>query len=221
MGQGLHDFADGRESHACFRTQQFEGGNGVAAQGVEYALGIGRAAPGGLYVLAILLEQFDQPLRGLHGALRGLRHTFEEKVDPGFPVAIGAHPVEQLVIQGAMLFEIQTQVQQRLREQAALMQQQRDEQAAEPAISIEKGVDGFKLHMRQSSLDQHGGCIGWLVDELFQRCHAGFHFLRRGRHEAGIAGAGAADPALAAAKVPRRFVAAATARHEVDMHFAQ
>ncbi len=68
-------------------------------------------------------------------------------VGPGLPVALGANSVEQFVVNRAVLLEIEAQIQQRLGQQAALVQLQRDEEATKTSVAIQKGVDGLELHM--------------------------------------------------------------------------
>ena len=72
----------------------------------EHALFICSTAPDNLAALNILLEQSRQPLSGLHRASGSLLHTFQKKIHPGLPIAVGTHRVQQFVIGGAVLFEI-------------------------------------------------------------------------------------------------------------------
>lgn len=74
----------------------------------EHALFICSIAPDNLAALNILLEQSRQPLSGLHRASGSgsLLHTFQKKIHPGLPIAVGTHRVQQFVIGGAVLFEI-------------------------------------------------------------------------------------------------------------------
>ena len=66
------------------------------AQGVEHAQHVGTAAVRALHALGVLLKQVHQPPRGLHRALRGLLHAFQEEIEPGLPVAVGADRSQQL-----------------------------------------------------------------------------------------------------------------------------
>src|SRR4029453_5155547 len=98
------------------------------AKSREHAQRVGGSATGLLDAARVGVEKIDEPTRGLHGAARGLLHAFEEEIDPRVPVASGAHPVEQVVIDWSMFLEIEREVEQRLGEQPAVVQQERDEQ---------------------------------------------------------------------------------------------
>ncbi|MGA1518787.1 MAG: hypothetical protein ACO34F_02385 [Burkholderiaceae bacterium] len=82
-------------------------------------------------------------------------NPFQEEADPGLPVPLLAHAVEQLVVAAAVLLEEQAQVQQRLLEHPGLDQHQHDQEPAQATIAIEKRVDRFKLHVGQGGTHQH------------------------------------------------------------------
>ena len=62
-----------------------------------------------------------------------------------------------------MLFEIEREVEQRLTEQSALVQQKRDEQAAQTSVAIQKRVDRFELDVGQRGIEQDGQAVGVIV----------------------------------------------------------
>ncbi len=67
---------------------------------------------------------------------------------------MGTHFREVIVIQALIHFKIDGQVEQRFVQYSPTDQVQRDQQAANPAISIQKGVDGFKLIMRDTDANE-------------------------------------------------------------------
>ena len=148
-------------------------------------------------------------------------HAFQKEIHPRLPVARGADAVEEFVIRGAVFLQVEREVEERLGEQPAVVEQERDEEAAETAIAIEEGVDGLELDVGERGLQQEGQAAGVVMQELFQRAHARLNLLGRGRDEVGIAGAGAADPVLAAAELAGLFFIAAALRHEGGVHFAE
>ena len=148
-------------------------------------------------------------------------HAFQKEIHPGFPVAGGADAVEQVVIHRAVRFEVEGKIEQRLCKQTTVVQEQGDEEAAEAAIAIEKRMNGLELHMGERGFDQHGQAGGFVVEEGFERGHAGLDLWRRGRNEAGVTRAGASDPILAAAKLSGLFVAASAFGHEDGVHFTK
>ena len=204
------------------RAQLLQAAQRPLAQGLQHAQGVGRGAPSlGGHLPGVLRKQRHQPARGVHRILgRGL-HAFQEEVCPGFPVAMGANPVQQFVVHGPVLLEVEAEVQQRLGQEPALVQEHGNQQAPQAPVAIQKRVDGFKLHMRQCGLDEHRRGRGLLVQKGFQRRHAGLHGLRWRRHKARIARPGATDPVLGAPELAGGFVAATATAHQQGVHFAQ
>ena len=85
-----------------------------------------------------------------------------------------------------MLFEIKTQIMERLSEQSTPMQEKRDEQTSEPAIAVEERMDRLELHMGQGSLDQQRQARGVFVEKRFQIGHARLDLAGRWWHEVGL-----------------------------------
>ena len=83
--------------------------------------------PASLLSCRICFEQRDQSLRCVNGAGCGGDDTFEEEVEPRFPIAGGSNAIQQPVIFLAVLFEIQAQVKQGLLQDGGVVQQQRDQ----------------------------------------------------------------------------------------------
>src|SRR5262249_34235368 len=110
--------------------------------------------------------------------------------------------------------EVQAQVQDRFRQRALSIQQQGDEQPAEPAIAVEKRVDGCELNVRKCRLEQGWRLHGIAVQEPFEVAHALDDLVCRRRHESSISRTRASDPDLATAELARSLVASAPAPEE-------
>ena len=138
---------------------------------------------------------------GGDGSCRRALDAFEEEIDPGFPVALLAHAIEQLVVAAAVLLEEQAQIEQRLLQHASLDQHQHDQQPAQATIAVQKRVDGLELHVGQGGPHQHRQGVRTIwsaMDEVLQLAHARTYQPLRRWHEAGVARPGAADPLLTA-----------------------
>ena len=82
------------------------------------------------------------------------------------------------------------------------------------AVAFKERVDGLKLHMRQGRLEEERRVHRLVMEEQFQRVHAGRDMLGRRRYEGGVAGARAADPVLAGTEFAG-VLAAAAALHQL------
>ncbi len=74
-----------------------------------------------------------------------------------------------------------------------MAKQKRDQQAADAAVAIEKGVNRFELKVSERRFHQRRR-IG--VQELFELSHAMLHILRRWWYKCCVAGASTSDPVL-------------------------
>ena len=94
-------------------------------------------------------NQFD----GSVGSLLGCCFSpFQKKLQPLLPNAFRADPLQQFVVVCPMHLEIQAEIKQRLPQSAPGTEQERNQQAPEPSIAVQEGVDGFKLHMDEAQL---------------------------------------------------------------------
>ena len=167
------------------------------------------------------IEQVHESPGRLDRARGGLLDALKKEIHPGLPVARGPHPIKEVVVERTVRFQIKRQVEKGLGKQAALMQQQCDEQAPEPAIPVEKRMDGLELDVGQGRAQENGDAKGVIMEKPLQRRHARLHLLRRRGDESRIAGPCAADPVLAAAKLTWLFVTAPAPGHERRVHFPQ
>ena len=68
-----------------------------------------------------------------------------------------------------MLLEIEAEVEKRLREHAAVVEQQGDQQPADATVSVQERMDGLELHMGQRSLHQGRVRGALVVNESLER----------------------------------------------------
>ena len=73
--------------------------------------------------------------------------ALEEEGEPALEIALAADAVEAPVVLGAMLLEEEAQVQERFAQQLPVLEQERDEQAADAAVAVEGGVDCLELRV--------------------------------------------------------------------------
>ena len=111
-----------------------------------------------------------------------------------------AHRIEQFVVLGSTLFQIQTEVKQGLAQHLVVIQDQRNQQAPDTAIAIEKWVDGFELQVRQCCAGERRVGRLFVVKKLLKRCHAVFKLRGRRGYEMSVAGPAPSNPILAGAE---------------------
>ena len=122
---------------------------------------------------------------------------------------MGANAGKQLVVAAAMDLEKKAQVQQRLLQHFFAQQHQRNQQAADASIAVQKWVDRLELHMRERGLDQRRVACGHVVQKIFQLGDALRNVLGRRRYQGRRIGARAADPVLDAPVLAGRLAGTA------------
>ena len=131
-----------------------------------------------------------------------------------FPIAGVANVLEQFVVSLPMRLEVETEIKDRLSQNAGSTQQKCDEETTETAVAVEERMDRFELHVshRRPYQQRNAGMIR--VQEALERIEA-FHqpFRRRG-HERRITRSCAADPVLGAPKFAGLLAAAAAGAQE-------
>jgi hypothetical protein len=96
-------------------------------------------------------------LERLLAAFGGLDNRMQKETHPVADVVGFAHAGQGVVVRAAMLFQMGGKIEGRLVQQPMANQIQGDQQAADPAVAIQKRVDGFKLIVAQCTADQVGG----------------------------------------------------------------
>jgi len=94
---------------------------------------------------------------------------------------VGTNTLQQIVIVLLVFFDVGREVQQRLVQTFAFDQEQRNQQSANAAISIQERIDGFELLMHDRALHQIGHGIAD-VNEFFPVVQAFIHCIHRWRH---------------------------------------
>lgn len=111
------------------------------------------------------------------GLSRGDEHGFEKVFQPGFPIAGFTDRAQEAVVFLPVLFEEQTEVEERLAEQPTPAEHHLDEKASDAAVSIEEGMYAFELHVHHTSFQQGVNFIE-RIDEKLQIAHALQELLR-------------------------------------------
>ncbi len=100
-------------------------------------------------------------------------------------------------------------------------QQERNQQPTDATISVHKWMNCLELIVNQREANQWGRMVLFMQVQ-FERIQGFIHLLHRGWNKRSV-GEGAsrrADPILGAAKVSRRSILAAYARHQLLMQLA-
>src|SRR6188768_3869408 len=93
-------------------------------------------------LLPIGLEQRHNALGGHGGLFRDFGHSLKKESEPALPIAIGADPLQGLVVLIPMGLEIEAQVEEGLFENALVAENERDEEAPQSAIPVQERMDG-------------------------------------------------------------------------------
>jgi hypothetical protein len=117
---------------------------------VKYLQDGGCGPTKGFYFFTVGIQQGDQAARAEDRPFGSLLHARQKELDLYFPVSGGVNAREEIVIDLAIVFEIQTQVEDRLRQRAAATEQESDEKTSESSVAVEKWVESLELHMGQS-----------------------------------------------------------------------
>jgi hypothetical protein len=167
--------------------------------------------------VAILRGLVQQPLCRRHRLASRGGHRVGEEGQPRLPIPRLPHLVEQGVVLCAVRFEVEAQIQHRLRQHPLGTKQQGDEEAAQTAVAVEERVDSLELHVGQRRLHQRRRARRLIVQEPLQVPHAEEHLTRRRGHEDRIPGPRAADPVLTAGTETRDGVRMAK-RENLQFH---
>src|SRR5262245_41469473 len=100
-----------------------------------------------------------------------------------------------------------------------MAQDERNEQAADAPVAIQKRMDSLELDVRQSGFDQRWIGRVFVVNEAFQRAHAILNVGGWRWNEMRVSGPRAANPVLRATEFARRLLAPSASREQFGMHF--
>ena len=117
---------------------------------------------------------------------------------------------------------MQAEVQQRLGQNARVVEVERYQQPTQATVAVQKGVDGLELQMRQTRPDEHRQSRGTVImKETLQLAHAFGHRMGRRRDKVGQTRPWAANPVLRSAELARQLVVAPAPSQEDFVDFAQ
>src|ERR1019366_3667877 len=148
-------------------------------------------------------------MENLNGCVRCLTrrslHAFEKELDPLLPDSLGANSLKQFVIAVTVCLEEKAQIEKRLTQSALSAEKQRNQQTSQPSIAVEKGMDRLELYMYQSSLNQNGQIVFFVVKEMFKAVEAFHHSLWGRRNKRSVSRTATTNPILRTAKFTRCF----------------
>src|SRR5262245_62639149 len=169
----------------------------------------------------VLLKELRDPLGGMHGAFSRLAHAVEEKREPRLPFPLGSNPTEQAIVLAPVLLEVETQVEEWLAQHSGMTEKKRDEQAADPSVSVEERMDGLELDVGEAGAQQHGQPVLLRMQESLESAHAVGNHRVGWRHEGGVARTAPADPVLRATEFTGLVPASASPRKEDTVHLPE
>ena len=117
--------------------------------------------------LAVLLAQVQDLAGSFGGFAAYAEYAVDKEVEPALPIAVVAYGLQPLVVFAAVLLEVVGEVENGVLEDALCAEEKGDEQAPDPPVAVEEGVDGFKLDMREAYLHERGKVAG-VLEEVFQ-----------------------------------------------------
>ena len=117
-----------------------------------------------------------------------------------------------------MGLQVETEIEQRLFEDAPFAEIKRDEQPPDPAIAIEEGMYRLELDMGERRLDQGRQAALLFMEEALKVAHQVEDAVSRWRDEEGVARPRTADPVLRGAERARLLSAAAPGREQDGVH---
>ena len=88
-----------------------------------------------------------------------MANPLKEKAHPAFPVTVVSHALKPIRVLRAVLAKVVREIEQRPLEDPVADQQEGDEQAPHAAIAVHEGVNGLKLSVRETAMDERrDGC---------------------------------------------------------------
>src|SRR5215212_6578688 len=86
----------------------------------------------------------------------GAGDTEQEEPKPTLPISVLSDRHESVVVLGPTLLEKCTEIQDWPVKNSAMVKQKCNQQAPDPAIAVQKWMDGLKLCMGESTMDENG-----------------------------------------------------------------
>ena len=92
----------------------------------------------------------------------------KEKREPFFPNTFCPNTLKKIIVAVTVSLEVKAQIEKWLTQSAFGAEKQCNQQPAQPAIAIEKGMDHFELHVNESGLDENRQLMLFVVKEMFE-----------------------------------------------------
>src|SRR5438552_2017155 len=99
------------------------------------------------YFGKVFCKERRNSMAGFDDLIGCLSDARQKKLEPAFPIPCLPYSVKAVIVFQAIVFEEQTEVEQRLFQVAHENEKEGNQQAADTAIPIKKRVDRFKLNM--------------------------------------------------------------------------
>src|SRR5215472_1393306 len=179
-----------------------------------------RCASDCLNTVSIFCKEGQNLFCGISGRARRDLRPFEKKSQPLFPGTVCSYTLKQIVVPVAIRFEVQAEVQKRLSQRALGAKQECDQQTPESAIAIQERVNGLKLHVNQSGIDQNGQLVFFVVEKTLKAVETLHQPLWRRRNKRSIAGTRSADPVLRPPEFAGSSVGPTSAAQQDGVNFA-
>src|SRR5437016_3356254 len=109
---------------------------------------------------AVVRLQVDQYPGGAQRIAGLLPNAAQKELDPVLPFSVLADSQQRAVVLVAVLFEESAEVQERLRQDLPVTQEQADQQPADASIPIDKRMDRLELVVNQGQADQLRRFVG-------------------------------------------------------------
>src|SRR5690606_1273734 len=103
---------------------------------------------------AIRLNEPEKLARGCDRLLRDRRDALEEVSDPPFPIACRAHAIEAAVVFRPMAFEVEAEIEEGLREESPILEEERHQEPSDAPVAIEERVNRLELHVKEARSDE-------------------------------------------------------------------
>ena len=104
-----------------------------------------------LDLAVVILKNAEDAARCGRSLFGSVPDTGQEEFQPGLPLALRPHSVQQVVIGGPVLLEIEAQVEDWFAQHACGAQQKCDERPPQAAVAVEERVNRLELDVNQST----------------------------------------------------------------------
>jgi hypothetical protein len=126
-------------------------------------------------------DQYDAS-RSFSGFAANLSDPCQKEREPLLPLAAITNGLQSFVVLGTMPLEEMREVQNGFGENLLFAQKKGDEQAPDPAVSVQERMNRFELRVRESYLDQKGQLVCGM-NECLQGSQQSRNFMRGWRYK--------------------------------------